>query len=103
MAIAAPSQTELDIDETISFLKEKYPDAVSEDTREGYGGVVVDKSKLVDIALTIRDELGFDYLGVCVERGLIIHIVLEQVHQYVEHVFFHGHLLCVSPAIQAAS
>ena len=63
MAIAAPPQTELDVDETIRFLKDKYPDVVSDETREGYSGVIVDKAKLVDVAMAIRDELGFDYLS----------------------------------------
>jgi len=51
------------IEGAISYLKEKYPDAVSDDTREGYGGVIVDPRHLVDVALTVRDELGFDYLS----------------------------------------
>jgi NADH-quinone oxidoreductase subunit C/D len=51
------------IEGAIAYLKEKYPDAVSDDTREGYGGVVVDRKHLVDVALTMRDELGFDYLS----------------------------------------
>src|SRR5690606_7278041 len=42
---------------------EKYPDAVRDDTRTGYSGVIVDKNRLVDVAKTIRDELGFNYLS----------------------------------------
>jgi NADH-quinone oxidoreductase subunit C/D len=57
-SVAAP-----DIDASIALLKEKFPDAVKDDTREGYSGVVIDKSDLVKIATTIRDELGFDYLS----------------------------------------
>jgi NADH-quinone oxidoreductase subunit D/NADH-quinone oxidoreductase subunit C/D len=51
------------IEAAIKSLKEKYPDAVKDDTREGYQGIIVDKNLLVDIAQTIRDELGFDYLS----------------------------------------
>jgi NADH-quinone oxidoreductase subunit C/D len=51
------------IDEAISQLQDKFPGAVSNDTREGYSGVVVDKGKLLEVARTIRDDLGFDYLS----------------------------------------
>jgi NADH-quinone oxidoreductase subunit C/D len=52
-----------DINNAISILKDKYPDIVKDDTRQGYSGVVVDRTRLVDVARTIRDELGFDYLS----------------------------------------
>jgi NADH-quinone oxidoreductase subunit D/NADH-quinone oxidoreductase subunit C/D len=48
---------------TIASLKEKFPDAVKDDSRQGYTGVVVDKNKLVEVATAIRDELGYDYLS----------------------------------------
>ncbi len=63
MAIAAPETPKLDISAAVDALKQKYPDAVNDDTRNGYQGIIVDKTKLVDIATTIRDELGFDYLS----------------------------------------
>lgn len=53
----------VDLDRAIQTLKEKYPDAVKDDTRQGYSGVIIDRSQLVDVAKTIRDELGFDYLS----------------------------------------
>jgi NADH-quinone oxidoreductase subunit C/D len=53
----------LAVDETISHLKERFPEAVSSDTREGYGGVIVDKSQLLNVAQYVRDTLGFDYLS----------------------------------------
>ena len=52
-----------DIDSAISWLKEKYRDAVVDDNREGYQGVIIDRSRLVEVATAIRDELGFDYLS----------------------------------------
>nr|PZN54900.1 MAG: NADH-quinone oxidoreductase subunit NuoD [Chloroflexota bacterium] len=52
-----------DLDTAYKVLKEKYPDAVRDDTRTGYSGVIVDKNRLVDVAKTIRDELGFNYLS----------------------------------------
>ncbi len=51
------------IEAVIDILKEKYPGVVSEDTRDGYSGILVDRTKLVEVATTIRDELGFDYLS----------------------------------------
>src|SRR5258708_4131098 len=51
------------VQNTIASLKEKFPDAVKDDSRQGYTGVVVDKNKLVEVATAIRDELGYDYLS----------------------------------------
>ena len=58
----APAQTG-SIEDAIIYLKEKYPDAVKNDTRQGYSGVIVDRSQLVEVAQAMRDELGFDYLS----------------------------------------
>lgn len=46
-----------------AVLRQKFPDAVTEDTRAGFGGIVVDKNQLLNVALAMRDELGFDYLS----------------------------------------
>ena len=51
------------IEGSIEYLKSKYPDAIKSDDREGYGGVIVDPAKLLEISTTIHDELGFDYLS----------------------------------------
>jgi NADH-quinone oxidoreductase subunit C/D len=63
MAIAVPETTTPDIGSVVEKLKELFPDAVKADSRDGYSGVIVDKNRLVEIATTIRDELGFDYLS----------------------------------------
>jgi NADH-quinone oxidoreductase subunit D/NADH-quinone oxidoreductase subunit C/D len=62
---AAPEQAVNDgsIESAVEYLKERFPGAVSDDSRDGYEGVVVETDKLVDIALAIRDELGFDLLS----------------------------------------
>lgn len=52
-----------DVSAAIAALKSKYPDAVKDDARQGYSGIIVDKNRLPEIALAIRDELGFDYLS----------------------------------------
>ena len=63
MAIAPAETTELDVSGVIDALKTKYEGAVTEDSREGFEGILVDKDKLVDVAMTIRDEMGYDYLS----------------------------------------
>jgi NADH-quinone oxidoreductase subunit D/NADH-quinone oxidoreductase subunit C/D len=47
----------------VDYLKGKFPQWVSDDTREGYEGVIVDKNHLVEVATAIRDDLGYDYLS----------------------------------------
>jgi len=60
----APAQlTTADLPSVISHLEARFPDAVKADTRQGYGGVIVDRGQLVEVARAIRDELGFNYLS----------------------------------------
>lgn len=61
--IAPATGGTLDINQSIERLKQQFPDAVKDDTRQGYTGIVVDKAHLQDVARAIRDELGFDYLS----------------------------------------
>ncbi len=49
--------------EAIARLKERFPEAVKDDERAGYRGIVVDPKRLVDVARAIRDDLGYDYLS----------------------------------------
>ncbi|MFN8450664.1 MAG: NADH-quinone oxidoreductase subunit C [Anaerolineae bacterium] len=51
------------IENAVEYLKQRFPDAIKDDTRQGYSGIIVDRSQLVDVAQTMRDELGFDYLS----------------------------------------
>jgi NADH-quinone oxidoreductase subunit C/D len=51
------------VESVIGTLKEKFPGAVQDDTRQGYSGIIVDKNRLVEVATAIRDELGYDYLS----------------------------------------
>lgn len=53
----------LTIEESVEHLKEKFPESVSEDSRSGYGGVIINKDNLRDVAQYVKDELGFDYLS----------------------------------------
>ncbi|MDL1900431.1 NADH-quinone oxidoreductase subunit NuoD, partial [Anaerolineae bacterium CFX9] len=60
----APVQTDLvDVKAAADALKAKFPDWVKDDTRQGFGGVIVDRDHLVEVARAIRDELGFNYLS----------------------------------------
>jgi NADH:ubiquinone oxidoreductase subunit D/NADH:ubiquinone oxidoreductase subunit C len=52
-----------DVDAAIGVLKDKFPDIVKDDTRQGYSGIIVDKNHLVEVATAIRDDLGYDYLS----------------------------------------
>ena len=62
-AIEPVAAEDLDLQGAIDWLKDKYSAAVQDDTRQGYGGVIVDRAKLPEIAQAIRDDLGFDYLS----------------------------------------
>ncbi len=62
--ILAPEElAAADVEAAIGYLKDKYPEAVRDDTRSGYSGIIVDRAALVEVAQAIRDELGFNYLS----------------------------------------
>ncbi len=49
--------------EALAKLKERFPESVAEDNREGYEGVVVSADQLLDVGLALRDDLGFNFLS----------------------------------------
>jgi NADH-quinone oxidoreductase subunit D/NADH-quinone oxidoreductase subunit C/D len=51
------------VEEATALLKERFPDGVADETRPGYGGVVVAADKIVEVAEALRDDLGFNYLS----------------------------------------
>lgn len=64
--MTAPEQENLQsgtIDEAIDNLQAHFPNAVSRDDRDGYGGVVISTENLREVAAYIKDDLGFDYLS----------------------------------------
>ncbi len=61
--VTPASEQVTSVDAAIAALKDKFPDAVKDDSRHGFQGVVVEKNRLVEVAQAIRDELGFDYLS----------------------------------------
>lgn len=46
-----------------AILKERFPEAVQDDTRDGYEGLMVSADKIVEVTTALRDELGFNYLA----------------------------------------
>jgi NADH-quinone oxidoreductase subunit D/NADH-quinone oxidoreductase subunit C/D len=69
MVLDAPEQegatpvSENPVDAAIARLKERFPEDVTDDPREGYEGVSVSAEKLVEVAKALRDDLGFNYLS----------------------------------------
>jgi NADH-quinone oxidoreductase subunit C/D len=50
------------VDEAVARLKERFPD-LTDDSREGYEGVMVSADQIVAVATALRDDLGFNYLS----------------------------------------
>ena len=48
------------VDEALAKLTALYPEHVIADSRPGYSGLVVAPDKLVEVATTLRDELGVE-------------------------------------------
>jgi NADH-quinone oxidoreductase subunit D/NADH-quinone oxidoreductase subunit C/D len=67
-------------EEALAKLKERFPEGVVDDARDGYEGVVVDADQLIDVALALRDELGFNYLSSITGVDLIEENKLEAVY-----------------------
>jgi NADH-quinone oxidoreductase subunit D/NADH-quinone oxidoreductase subunit C/D len=44
-------------------LTERFPESVKRDERKGYEGYIVKAEALLDVAKTVRDEMGYDYLS----------------------------------------
>ncbi|MCP4428082.1 MAG: NADH-quinone oxidoreductase subunit D [Chloroflexi bacterium] len=76
----APDIYENPADEAIAILKERYPDAVVDDTRENYSGIVVNADNIVDVAQALRDDLDFNYLSSVTGVDLIEENKMEVVY-----------------------
>jgi NADH-quinone oxidoreductase subunit C/D len=61
--IAPVPPASLDSGDPAEYLKAKFPDAVKDDTRQGYSGVIIDRSRLVEVAAAIKQDLGYNYLS----------------------------------------
>ncbi|HQF61087.1 MAG TPA: NADH-quinone oxidoreductase subunit D [Anaerolineaceae bacterium] len=52
-----------DLDQSIPNLVERFPEAVSADTRPGYSGFIVAPGLFIQVVWALRDEFGYDYLS----------------------------------------
>ena len=62
-ADGAPILGENAAESVAAILKERFPDHVQDDARDGYEGLMVAPDKIVEVATALRDELGFNYLA----------------------------------------
>lgn len=68
------------VENAYAVLKERFPDDVTDDTREGYSGLVVSPDKIMEVAEALRDDLGFNYLSSVTGVDLIDDGKLEAVY-----------------------
>ena len=68
------------VEEALISLKQQFPDAVTDDDRDGYEGVVVAADRLVEVAQVLRDELGFNFLSSVTGVDLIEENKMEVVY-----------------------
>ncbi len=78
-SIDAPTQQSV-AETAVAKLKERFPDVVSDDPRQGYSGLIVQPHALVEVAQALRDDLGFDYLTSVTGVDLIDDGKLESVY-----------------------
>ena len=62
-ADGAPVLSDNPVASVSAILKERFPDDVQDDGRDGYEGLMVSADKIVEVATALRDELGFNYLA----------------------------------------
>lgn len=60
-------------------LRERFAE-IRDDTREGFSGLIVPADKLLEVAATVRDELGFNYLSSATAVDLIEDNKMEMVY-----------------------
>lgn len=63
-------------------LKELHPDILTDDTREGYEGMIVYADSITEVAKTLRDDLGFNYLSSVTGVDLIEEGKMEVVYHF---------------------
>lgn len=61
-------------------LKEKFPESITDDTRDRYTGLIVSAEHLVEVSEYVRDYLGFDYLSSLTGVDLIDENKMEVVY-----------------------
>lgn len=78
----APAAAINPVEEALAALKEKFPESVTDDTRDGFQGVIVAPDKLIEVATALRDELGFNYLSSITGVDAIEEDKLEAVYHF---------------------
>ncbi len=68
------------VEEALSSLKQRFADTLELDSRAGYEGVIVATDSLLDVALLLRDELGFNFLSSVTGVDLIDENKMEVVY-----------------------
>ncbi|MCA9926874.1 MAG: NADH-quinone oxidoreductase subunit D [Anaerolineales bacterium] len=63
-----------------AVLKERFPEDVQDDARDGYSGLAVSADVLPEVAMALRDELGFNYLSSVTGVDLIEDSKMEVVY-----------------------
>jgi NADH-quinone oxidoreductase subunit D/NADH-quinone oxidoreductase subunit C/D len=66
--------------EATAALKERFADAVADDARPGFDGLVVSADSIVEVAKALRDDLGFNYLSSLTGVDLIDENKMEVVY-----------------------
>jgi NADH-quinone oxidoreductase subunit D/NADH-quinone oxidoreductase subunit C/D len=66
-------------EEALARLKDRFPD-IRDDDRPNYTGVIIDGDQLLDVAMALREELGFNYLSSVTGVDLIKDNKLEVVY-----------------------
>ena len=64
----------------IAALKERFPEDIVDDPRDRFSGLMVSADNLLEVAKTLRDELGFDYLSSVTGIDLIEEDKMEVVY-----------------------
>ncbi len=65
---------------TIALLKERYPDHINDDSRDGYEGIIVHPDKILEVSRDLQGELGYNYLASLTGVDLIEEDKLEIVY-----------------------
>jgi NADH-quinone oxidoreductase subunit C/D len=63
-------------------LASRFPGKLTADGRPGYTGWIVDKSNLLEVATTLRDELGYDFLSSVTGVDYLPDGIMEVVYQF---------------------
>lgn len=80
-ALAEPAAVyESPAEEAMAGLKQRFGERVADEPREGYEGLRVSANDIVEVAQTLRDELGFNYMSSLTAVDLIDDNQMEVVY-----------------------